>query len=121
MRNPVPTIAPSAEAKAVPLSVPSLTIPIDHTGAYVVDVGDAILPDGILSDASATLANDRRVDVLIPQGIQLEIVGEDGQPLVNLYTHGWRAGTERVHVRLVFTVESFEPSSTLEITNVVVR
>lgn len=119
--SPVPTIAASAAAEAVPLSVPSLTIAIDHAGTYAVDVGDAILPNGILSEASATLANDRRVDVLIPQGIQLDVVGEDGQPLSNLYAHGWRPGTERVHVRLAFTVESFDLGTSLIITNVSVR
>lgn len=40
---------------------------------------------------------------------------------MNAYDHGWRAGTERVHVRLVFSVESFEPGTTLTITDVVVR
>jgi hypothetical protein len=119
--SPVPTIAPSSAAKGVPLSVPSLTIAIDHVGAYAVDIGDAVLPNGILTEASATLADDRRADVLIPEGIQLEVVGEDGQPLVNAYDHGWRPGTEQVHIRLVFTVESFDPGATLEITEVVVR
>lgn len=119
--SPVPTIAPSAAADAVPLRVPRLTIAIDHAGAYTIDIGDAVLPNGILTEAAATLANDRRTDVLIPQGIQLEVVGEDAQPLVNAYDQGWRPGTEQVHVRLVFTVESFDPGATLEITDVLVR
>lgn len=119
--SPVPSIDPSAAEMAVPLTVPSLAIPIDHTGRYVVDVGDAVLPNGILSEATATLPDDVRTDVLIPEWIMLEVIGNDGLPLRNIYEHGWRPGTERVHVRLVFTVESFEPGASLEITNVVVR
>jgi hypothetical protein len=56
-----------------------------------------------------------------PDWIWLEVIGDDGLPLRNIYEHGWRSGTERVHVRLVFTVEAFEPGASLEITDVVVR
>ena len=119
--SPVPSIDPSAAEMAVPLRVPSLTIPIDHTGRYIVDVGDAVLPNGILSEATATLPDDVRTDVLIPEWIWLEVIGDDGLPLSNIYEHGWRTGTERVHVRIMFTVDSFEPGASLEITNLVVR
>jgi hypothetical protein len=119
--SPVPSIAPKAAAESVPLKVPSLVIPIGHVGDYAIDVGEAVLPNGILSEASATLADDTRTDVLIPDGIFLEVVGEDGTPIGNIYDHGWRPGTEQVHVRLVFTVESFDPGATLEITDLVVR
>ena len=70
---------------------------------------------------TATLADNTRSDVLVPDGIHLEVIGEDGKPLVSAYEHGWRAGTEQVHVHLVFSVESFEPRTTLTITSVVVR
>ena len=90
-------------------------------GHYVVDLGEAILPNGILSKATATLAHHTRSDVLVPDGIHLEVIGEDGKPLVNAYEHGWRAGTEQVHVHLGFSVESFEPRTTLTITGVVLR
>jgi hypothetical protein len=117
----MPTIAPAAAAQAVPLDVSSLTVPIDHAGPYVVDTGEAVLPNGILSEATASLPNDTRLDVLIPEGIRLEVLGEDGEPLVNIYDHGWRTGTETVRVRLVFTVESFDPGTTLVFTGIVVR
>jgi hypothetical protein len=119
--TPLPTIAPAAADDAVPLRVPSVAITIDHAGAYSIDLGDAVLPNGILSVTTATLPDDRRSDVLIPRGIQLQVLGPDGKPLENAYQQGWRPGTERVHVRLVFTVESFDPGTTLTITDVVVR
>ena len=99
----------------------SLAIPINHTGTYAIDLGDAVLPNGILTETTATLADDRRSDVLIPQGIQLQVLGPDAKPLENAYAQGWRSGTETVHVRLVFTVGSFDPGATLELTNIGVR
>ncbi|HEX5465807.1 MAG TPA: hypothetical protein VFW92_03935 [Candidatus Limnocylindrales bacterium] len=119
--TPVPTIAPPAAADADPLEVAATTIPIDHVGPYSVDMGDALLPNGILSQTTATLTDDRRSDVLIPQGIHLEVLGPDGKPLENAYAQGWRPGIERVDVRLDFTVEAFDAGATLEITDIVVR
>jgi hypothetical protein len=119
--SPVPSISAEAAAEAQSLLVPKVVIPIDHAGEYVIELGDAVLPNGVLSGSSASLANDRRTDVLIPDGIALEVLGEDGEPLWNAYDHGWRTGTERVHARLRFTVESFAPGSQIEITDVVVR
>jgi hypothetical protein len=119
--TPVPSAAPDAIAEAVELHVPSLTIPIDHSGAYVVDVGEALLPNGILSEASLVLADDRRTDVLIPDGIALVIEGEDGEPLLNEHDHGWREGTERVRVTLRFEVEMFDPGTSITLTDIVVR
>jgi hypothetical protein len=117
--SPVPTIDPRVAVKAVPLVLPRVVVPIDHVGDYVIDLGDAILPNGILSVSSATLADDTRLDVLIPHGVRLEILGDDGKPLENIYAQGWRPGTEQVHARLVFTVEQFEPGATLDFTDVV--
>jgi hypothetical protein len=119
--TPVPSINPDTEADAEALHVASLEIPIDHTGAYLVDVGEALLPNGILTEATATLADDRRTDVVIPDGIAIVIEGEDGQALTNIHDHGWREGTERVHVSLRFEVEMFDPGTSITLTDIVVR
>jgi len=119
--TPLPTINAGELPDAKPLEVTGLFVPIDHTGAYAVDVGDAVLPNGILSEATVPRANDTRSDLLIPDGIRLELIGEDGTPIENAYTHGWRPGVEHVHVRLVYTVEAFDPGATLILTSIVVR
>jgi len=119
--SPVPTIDPVTAKDAVPLEVTSVIVPIEHDGEYAIDIGEAVLPNGILSEGTVTLANDRRSDVLIPDGVRLEVIGEDGKPLANAYEHGWRPGTERVHVRVTFTVEAFEPGASLILTSIVVR
>jgi hypothetical protein len=119
--SPLPDIDPAVTDRAVPLSVPSLTIPIDHEGPYAVDAGTATLPNGVLSETAVTLTDDTRVDVLIPAGIRLEVIGEDGNPMSNKYDHGWRAGLETVRVRLVFDVDSFDPGAELVLTDLLVR
>ena len=119
--TPPPPIAPAAAEKSRALRVRSLDVAIDHVGTYSIDIGAAILPNGVLSEASASLADPYRNDVLIPEGIQLQVVGEDGDPIVNAYQHVWHRGVERVTVRLVFTVEALDRPTTLELTDVVVR
>jgi hypothetical protein len=118
--SPVPTVDPDVAPRGSPLVVPRVDVPIDHVGSYVIDLGDAILPNGILSVTSATLSNNKRLDVLVPEGVRLEVLGDDGKPLQNVYVQGWRPGTERVHARLVFTVEEFDPGAVLAFTELVV-
>jgi hypothetical protein len=106
-----------------PLGVGALDIEIDHVGDYTIDVGDATLPNGILSTASFELADEAPKDVLMePHGIQMQITSlEDGRRLESLYDHGWRPGTERVRVTLRFSVESFEPGAAIQVVNLEVH
>lgn len=55
--SPVPTIDPAAAADARPLLVKAMDIPLERVGAYSVDLGNATLANGILTDASFTLAD----------------------------------------------------------------
>lgn len=121
--SPVPRSDADARAASRPLVVPRLSIPVDHVGDYTVVVGEATLPNGILSDATFGLANASPSDQLIAaEGVALGVDSlEGGPPFVNIYEHGWRPGTERVRATLTFTVESFEPGAVLEITDISVR
>ncbi len=121
--SPVATADPSAVRSAVPLEVPRLEIPIDHTGEYVIPVGEAVLPNGILTEATFGVEDESPTDLLVaPEGVYLEVTSlEGGPPFVNAYDHGWRPGTERVRVDLRFTVESFDPGAVLVVTTIVVR
>jgi hypothetical protein len=120
--SPVPTAAPDALAAARPLEVPVLDVPIDHEGAYDVLVGEAVLPNGILTEAALSLADPSPDGVFMREPAWLDIRSlEDGSQLVNSYEHGWREGTERVEVRLRFDVERFEPGAVLGLRDVVVR
>ena len=118
--TPLPTIDPAAAAAAEPLSVPSLDIVIDHIGAYSIPVGEAVLPNGILSEAAFGLADDMPSSVLLNPGFMyLEVTSlEGGPPFDNYYRRGWHDGTERVQVTLTFTVEWMEADTVLEVTGI---
>lgn len=121
--SPLPTIDPSTAAESRPLEVAALSIPIDHVGEYTVEVGAAILPNGILSEGTFDLVDESPTDMLIsPDGISLRVDSlDDGRPFFNIYEHGWHPGTERVRATLTFTVESYDPGAVLEVTNILVR
>jgi hypothetical protein len=121
--SPVPRPGASERAAARALVVPYLSIPIDHVGGYTVDVGDAILPNGILTEATFELGNESPTNMLVsPDGVSLGIDSLDGgRPFENIYEHGWHPGTERVHATLTFSVESYEPGAVLEVIGISVR
>ena len=119
-----PSPAPIVIAQAKPIELGTLTIPIDHLGAYEVPLGEGSLPNGILSQASFEFAEAWPEDLALEDGraeLGLKSLEPDGKPFDNLYAHGWRPGVERVQATLTFHVQWFAPGATLEIRNVVVR
>lgn len=120
--SPLPTIDPKARARAAGLRVASVDIPVNHAGAYDILLGPAVLPNGILSDASFTLADLHPTTFGVTMdGVQLRVISRDGRgALKNLYAHGWRKGVEHVEVRVTFTVTSFQPGAVLQLRDVAV-
>jgi hypothetical protein len=120
--SPVPTIDPATAAEGVALRVPSLAVRVDHAGAYSVLVGTAALPNGVLTQADATLLDDVRPELRLRRDlVRLVILGEDGKARGNMWTDGWHPGLEHVEVRLEFQVASLDQPTTLEFTDIVVR
>ena len=121
--SPIPAPDPDALKASSSLQVPSLDIPIDHAGAYSIDLGQAVLPNGLLTEASFQLADDAPTNLLVtPDGMKLAIASLDGgPPFENAYVRGWHEGTERVSVTLTFTVDSFDPGAVLQVLDLVVR
>ena len=119
--TPVPSAAPDAIEMATKLHIDRLDIPIDHTGPYQVSLGEAWLPNGLLTEADFELVDDWPPDItILDGGVSLE-VRADGRPIQNIYEHGWREGTELVEAVLVFDVFRFDPGAKLSIADVVVR
>ena len=121
--SPVPSAAPDAVAAGRKLLIERLDIPIDHVGPYEVLLGEARLPNGLLTTATFKLVDDwppgitilsRRVDMHVRSAV-------DGRMIRNIYEHGWREGAEPVEVFLVFDVFRFDPGAVLSIKNVLVR
>ena len=122
--NPLPTLEPAAVKAAAPLTIGSVSIPIDHIGQYEVPLGEASLPNGVLSEASFGFTDPWPLDVSLSQGvawIDVRSLEPDGKPFQNYYIHGMRAGVERVQAVLVFDVLWFEKGAVLGIRDVVVR
>ena len=119
--TPLPSIDPQAAVAASPLEVAALDVPIDRLGRYEVDVGQATLPNGILSDASFSVADRRPATFTVTDGVHLAVRTVDHEPLWNAYEHGWRKGVEPVRVLVVFEVDWYEPGAALGLRDVVVR
>jgi hypothetical protein len=122
--TPLPTLEAAAVASARPLSVARLEIPIDHVGSYEVPLGEALLPNGVVTAASFAFVDPWPLDVSLREGvaqINLRSLESDGRPFQNYFDHGWRPGVERAEAVLAFEVLWFQEGAVLGIRDVVVR
>ena len=121
--SPVPSAAPDALAGATVLRIGRLDIPIERTGLHEIVLGEAKLPNGLLTTADLSLVDVWPSDLSIVDGrVNLEVRSKsDGQTIRNIYEHGWREGIEGVQAVLVFDVIWFEPGAKLSVQDVVVR
>ena len=119
-----PTPRPASVANSTPLRLASLDIPLDHLGHYEVLAGIAWLPDGALTERSATLADPRPTAFWIEGGVEIQVRPDrcpGGCPVSSLY-HDPYDGPMRVHVYLVFDVAELNgPSAVLQVRDLVVR
>ncbi len=118
--TPLPTINPKAES--APLRIASRDFPL-AVGHQEILVGQATLPNGILSHATFSLADPTTQAFTVAEGIQMVIRSTDPNrpPFDNAYQHGWHPGSEVVNVYLVLDVTSLTPGATLQVRNLVVR
>jgi hypothetical protein len=117
-----PTARPVIQAAANPLRIAALDIPIDHVGPYEVLAGDAGLPDGVLSQRSATLADPRPQAFWITGGIRLDVRPlVPGRPPVGSIYRDPFDGVEPVRVFVVFEVSEVTPGGILQVRDLVVR
>jgi hypothetical protein len=117
-----PPARPAVQALARPLRIEALDIPIDHLGRYEIDVGEAGLPDGILSRRSASLADPRPEAFWIDEPIMLEVRPLDPSrpPIGSIYRDPFD-GVEPVKVYLVFDVTEWTPGAVLRVRDLIVE
>jgi hypothetical protein len=117
-----PAPRPEIQAQARPLRVAALDVPLDHLGLYQVEVGDAGLPDGVLSKRSATLAEPNPETFWIADGISLDVrpVDPTRPPVGSVYRDPFD-GVEPVEVFLVFNVTELKSDSILQVRDLVVE
>jgi len=121
--TPVPPPAAEAIADARALRIERLDISIDHTGLHEVRLGEASLPNGLLTAAEFELVDDWPPGITIIEGtVRLEVRSlVTGERLWNVYAHGRVEGTEPVEAVLVFDVFRFDPGAVLSIRSVLIR
>ena len=120
--TPVPAIDHAAEAAAVPLELPRIEIPIDKVGEQRFVLGEATLANGVLREVSASLGEPWPESVVLRGAIHLEIRPKSGgDPIENIYVHGWREGVEVVEVSIAFNAAIVRPGAHLTLVGVVVR
>lgn len=117
-----PSPRPAVKAIAKPLRVASLDIPLDHLGSYEVEVGEAGLPDGVMSTRSGTLAEPNPETYWIADGIRLDVRPADPTrpPVGSVYREGFD-GVEPVKVFLTFDVTELKSPSVLQVRDLVVE
>lgn len=118
--TPLPSIDPGAAS--VPLQIPSRDYALS-VGHMEILVGQATIPNGVLSDARFALADPTTTAFAVDGAITLTLrpVDPAGKPFDNAYQHGWHEGSEVVTVYLEFDVLSMTSGATLEVRDLVVR
>jgi hypothetical protein len=116
-----PTPRPEVQAKATPLRIPAVDIPLDHLGSYRIELGEAGLPDGAFSDSSASLADERPTNFWIRDAsLVIEPVDPGRPPIGSIFREPFD-GIEQVRVSLEFNVTELSPGAVLQVRDVVVR
>lgn len=119
--SPVPEPDPAAVAAARPLELARYEVPIEASGPQRIVIGRVGLANGIVREMGGTLEDDWP-DNMVLLGARLELEPIDGgDPITNIYEHGWRPGVEQVDVVLVFDAALVRPGATLVLVDVVVR
>jgi hypothetical protein len=122
--TPVPTVEPSSVKTASPITIDTLSIPIERQGEYEIVLGEGSLPNGVWTTGSFHLAEPWPDDLAVRDGrvrLELRSMEPDGRPFDNSYMHGWRRGVERIEAFLTFDVLWFAPGAGLKVRDVVVR
>jgi hypothetical protein len=120
-----PPPRPASVAKSTPLRLPTLDVSLDHLGHYEVLAGVAWLPDGALSERSATLVDPHPTTFWIDDGVLID-VRPDGcrgtcPSITSVYREPFQ-GPRPVHVYLVFDVTELNaPTAVLQVRDLVVR
>ena len=116
-----PTPRPEVQAKATPLRIPAIDIPLDHLGSYQIELGEAGLPDGAFTDSSASVADERPTTFWIRDAsLVIKPVDPSRPPVGSIFRDPFD-GVEQVRVSLEFNVTELSPGAVLQVRDVVVR
>ena len=116
-----PTPRPEIQAQARPLRVPILDIPLDHLGAYKVEVGEAGLPDGAFTRSSVRFLDEHPTNFWLRDAtLVIEPVDPTRPPIGSIFRDPYD-GVEQVRVSIKFDVTELSPGAVLQVRDIVVE
>lgn len=117
-----PSPRPASIKAAESLNVATLDLPLDHLGRYEILVGIARLPDGVMAERSARLADTRPTTFWIDDGVAIDVRSDiSGRPPIGSVYRDPYDGPEPVKVYLIFDVVELKPGAVLQVRDLVVR
>jgi hypothetical protein len=122
--SPLPSLGAGAAGSGTELRIDTFDLPVGPVGHREVDLGRAVLVDGIVQEARFSIADQVQAGFLLTDGtIRLELRSTiAGRPRFdNAYDRGTFDGPEEVHVVLVFDVAETSPDAVIHVTDVLVR
>jgi len=122
--SPIPKPTRAAAAVGRELKVDAIDMPVGAVGHREVEIGRAVLVDGIVQEARFSIADQTQVGFLLDPGLvrmELRSTIPGRPPFDNIYQRGTFKGAEEVRVVLVFDVAETGADAVVHVTDVLVR
>jgi len=122
--SPIPTPTGAAAAVGRELKIDAVDMPVGAVGHREVEIGRAVLVNGIVQEARFSIADQMQVGFLLEPGlVRMELRSTvAGRPTFdNAYSRGTFKGPEEVRVVLIFDVAETGPDAVIHVTDVLVR
>jgi hypothetical protein len=122
--SPLPSLSPDRAASGTELRLASLDVPVGPVGHREVEIGTAVLVDGLVQEARFSLGDQVQDGFALDPGLvrmELRSTIAGRPPFDNAYVRGTFAGLEPVRVILVFDVTETSPGAVIHVTDVEVR
>jgi hypothetical protein len=118
--------APTGPAAAArrELKIDAIAVPVGPVGHREVEIGRAVLVDGIVQEARFSIADQTQAGFLLDPGVvwmELRSTVPGRPPFRNIYERGTFKGPEEVRVVLIFDVSETGPDAVIHVTDVLVR
>ncbi len=120
--TPLPALTQAQRLAAKPLAIKSIEVALDRLGAYRIHLGDAVLPGGVIEEASFALDNAGDGTYLARRFfIELEDAATKAVIPNNIYANGVQPGSQLVSAYLRFDLQKFTPGAKVIVSDIVVR
>ncbi len=119
--SPIPSPVGAGGAE---LRIAALDVPVGPVGHREVEIGTAVLLDGIVQEARFSITDQVQSGFLLANGtvrLELRSAIAGRPPFDNAYTRGSFDGPEEVRVELIFDVAETSPDAVIHVADVLIR